>query len=302
MNGRRSRALRTAAWAAAGAGAALVLARLLVRDRLPLFSTLHYAAPPLVPAALFLVAAAAAAGLGVRRPALAAGAAGLACLAWQLAAHACWRPQTDGPLRVLSWNAGRGAGGWDGIAALLAREAPDLALIGEAGKDDVPVLRASLPSHEWRRPGGGLAAAVRGRIHEATAYGLGPGSTAAVLRVEIDGRRLTVVLADLAADPFHDRSEAFARLNVLRAGADVVAGDFNTPGDSAHFDPWRRELVHAFAAAGRGWDATWPWPVPLLAIDHVWCGPRVVPRRCRHVASPSSDHRAVVADLELQPD
>lgn len=302
MGERARKALRVAAWGLAAAGAAVVAARWLIRDRLPIFSAIYYAAPPLVPSILFLVAGAAALALGRRRTAIAAGAAGFACIAWQLAGHLAYRPQSDGGVRVLSWNAARGVGGWDGIAGVLARENPDLALLGEAGKDDNPVLRAALPSHDWRRLGEGLAAAVRGRILEATTHRLGAGSAAAVLRVEVEGRRLTVLLADLSADPFYDRSEVFARLDVLRTGADLVAGDFNTPGDSVHFDGWRKDLAHAFDAAGRGWDATWPWPIPLLAIDHVWCGRRVVPRRCRHVSSPASDHRAVVADVEMRSD
>ncbi|HYE97315.1 MAG TPA: endonuclease/exonuclease/phosphatase family protein [Planctomycetota bacterium] len=302
MSGRRRQILRVAGWAAAVLGAALVLARVSVRDRLPGFSILFYAAPPLVPSVLFGFAGSAGLALGQRRLARGAAVAALACLAWLLAGHLACRPQADAPLRVLVWNSGRGIRGWDGIAALLAREKPDLVLLGEAGKNDVGVVRAALPAHDWRWPGGGLAAAVRGRILEATSFTIGPGSAASVLRVEIDGRRLTVLLADLWADPFYDRAEVFARLNVMRRGADLVAGDFNTPGGSVHFDAWRRDLVHAFDAAGRGWDATWPWPLPLLAIDHLWCGPRVTPRRCRLVASPASDHRAVVADVELRPD
>lgn len=302
MSGRRSRILRAAGWAAAVLGAALLVARVSVRDRLPGFAILYYAAPPLVPSVLFGVAATAGLALGTRRLARGATVAALACLAWQLAGHLACRPQADAPLRVLLWNSGRGAGGWEGIVALLARETPDLALLGEAGKGENDVLRAALPSHDWRSLGDGLAVAARGRILEATTFKLGPGSAAAVLKAEIDGRRLTVLLADLWADPFYDRAEIFARLNVMRRGADLVAGDFNTPGDSVHFDAWRGDLVHAFDAAGRGWDATWPWPVPILAIDHLWCGPRVTPRRCRLVASPASDHRAVVADVEVAPD
>jgi endonuclease/exonuclease/phosphatase family metal-dependent hydrolase len=83
----------------------------------------------------------------------------------------------------------------------------------------------------------------------------------------------------------------------------VLAGDFNATPDHAAF----RAVVDtgyldAAAAVGRGRDWTWhPLRLrrPRLAVDHVLVDPRIRVARVEFVAVRGSDHRSVVADLEL---
>jgi endonuclease/exonuclease/phosphatase family metal-dependent hydrolase len=84
----------------------------------------------------------------------------------------------------------------------------------------------------------------------------------------------------------------------------VFAGDFNATLDHHEL---RRVLAHdalvdAADAAGAGLRMTWPadrWFPALMAIDHVLVDPRIAVRGVRTFRVPGSDHRAVVAALEV---
>jgi endonuclease/exonuclease/phosphatase (EEP) superfamily protein YafD len=275
---------------------AALFVRLTLRDRFPFVSTLHYATPP----AVLALGALAWAALRGGRPALLGLAAALAGFVWQAGVSRFDRAPRAGNLRVVFWNLKNGSRGWDGLAGALAADAPDLIGLVEAdgGPRRLPPL---LPGYDWAWPGRNLGLAARGRILSSELRELAPGSRAGVIRVEL-GRPLTVLVVDLASNPLTPRRAAFRELEILlwEFRPDLVMGDFNTPRDSVFFDDWRGPLRHAFEEAGRGWDVTWPLPVPFLPIDHVWCGPRVEPRAAEHPASGASDHRRVRVTAELR--
>jgi endonuclease/exonuclease/phosphatase family metal-dependent hydrolase len=79
----------------------------------------------------------------------------------------------------------------------------------------------------------------------------------------------------------------------------VLMGDFNTPSDSVHFDSLRQGFQNAFETGGNGNAATWPVPLPVLAIDHIWTNRLVRVHSARHAGSVQSDHKAVFAELSF---
>jgi len=91
-------------------------------------------------------------------------------------------------------------------------------------------------------------------------------------------------------------------------GQQLVAGDFNATRDHRAF---RRLLAAdladcADAARQRPWPGfTWPanrWFPPLMRLDHVLVSRHgAVVREARTVAIPGTDHRAVLAVIELRP-
>jgi endonuclease/exonuclease/phosphatase (EEP) superfamily protein YafD len=88
-------------------------------------------------------------------------------------------------------------------------------------------------------------------------------------------------------------------------GPQVVAGDFNASRDHR---PFRDILAAGFAdsadiARRRPWPGyTWPanrrWP-PVMRLDHILVSPGITVSEARTVAIPGTDHRAVLAVLEL---
>ena len=85
----------------------------------------------------------------------------------------------------------------------------------------------------------------------------------------------------------------------------ILPGDFNSTFDHAPFrDLVGSGYVDAAAARGKGLEMTWPsgrvFP-PQVAIDHVLADERAHVSGAEVIAVPGSDHRAVLARLELPP-
>jgi endonuclease/exonuclease/phosphatase family metal-dependent hydrolase len=83
----------------------------------------------------------------------------------------------------------------------------------------------------------------------------------------------------------------------------IVAGDFNATLDQRDL---RRVLDRGFVdaadATGQGLKTTWPAGrrlPPEITIDHVLVDPRIAVRALSVHTVPRSDHRAVIATLEL---
>ncbi|MBL9125385.1 MAG: endonuclease/exonuclease/phosphatase family protein [Planctomycetaceae bacterium] len=80
----------------------------------------------------------------------------------------------------------------------------------------------------------------------------------------------------------------------------VIAGDFNAPAGDAIFELLRPKYADAFAESGRGWGCTLPNRFPLLRIDQVWTAGQIEPLATCTAVSQTSDHRLLIADLQLR--
>jgi endonuclease/exonuclease/phosphatase (EEP) superfamily protein YafD len=176
-----------------------------------------------------------------------------------------------------------------GLAALLPH-----AVVIPARAGSVPAASGAVWSRLPLRPAG----AVPGTFEQPTVrIGTGTGPDVELTAVHAmppstspdDVRRWS---ADLAALP--DPEDG-----VLR----VLAGDFNASMDHAAF---RRVLARGYRDAAReaGRAMGWTWAplrtrFPRLAIDHVLIDPRIGVASVDIVAVGGSDHRSIVAELEL---
>lgn len=283
----------------------LLLARLFLRDRLPVLSVLYYGAPLPVPAAIIAIGSAAA--IALRRPRCGLGAAvgALALLTVFLGFSARSGPTpTPGSIRGVFWNVSRGTRGWDRVASGLARVQADLIAVGEGGSRNAgrdQLFPAAMPDAEFRWFQRGMGLALRnGRILGSTDHDLAGFGRASMIRAELRGRAIEVVLVDLDANPLQSRARAFEALGRLLAVPPseprLVLGDFNTPWESIHFDAFRSTMTQSFHESGTGMSPTWPLPLPLIEIDHVW-GLGVRFTASRHEDLGASDHRAVVFEF-----
>jgi endonuclease/exonuclease/phosphatase (EEP) superfamily protein YafD len=93
------------------------------------------------------------------------------------------------------------------------------------------------------------------------------------------------------------QSEFVARHTAGLAGPVLLAGDFNTPPESAIFREVWGDYTDAFTAAGWGWGYTFAGSKTWVRIDHVLAGQGWHCDRCRVGPYVGSPHRPVVADL-----
>ncbi len=106
-------------------------------------------------------------------------------------------------------------------------------------------------------------------------------------------------------EPALEAIEAEAQANRT---AMVVVGDFNTHDRQPNYWRLRRYLQDAHRVAGSGFGLTFPnyraWARPLpvppfLRLDYVFYTPDLVATRAWNDTIPTSDHRAILADLVL---
>lgn len=292
-------------WLLTAALAVGLLVRLTIRDRWPIFSTIDYALPPPLLAVLGFLAA-----LRTRksRPKWAAVFVGIAvlCVAWTGWQSVLHRAEAVPPnaLKVCFWNTCRGWFGWENIAGEIRRWDADLVGLVEAGEDSADrqaFWAEQLPGYETRALGHGMVILTRGHILQSNVGWLDGLGVCMYVEVELRGKTATVVIVDIESNPTFSRKAPIESLHTQLLtrppGPVIVMGDFNTPTDSVWFGEMHKDFHHAFTSRGNGYAPTWPVPLPVLEIDHVWHNDGVTLHRCRHGWIRLSDHRPIFCDV-----
>lgn len=208
-------------------------------------------------------------------------------------------------LRVVFFNAGRpDERSWHEMIAKIAEEKADLIGIVEAGSnhaEDLALLRTLLPEHSVRFYPNHLVLLVRGSVTDLEFRTCEKRNRFQVSRAQLDGRDITVILADLDSNPVKSRRRPMKFLDELAAahGTEslIIMGDFNLPRESVYFDSWSLKFREAFDVAGDGRRETWPNLFPILSIDHVWTTTDLQAVRCSKRCHWASDHCALVTDF-----
>jgi endonuclease/exonuclease/phosphatase (EEP) superfamily protein YafD len=220
-------------------------------------------------------------------------------------------------LRVLTLNAMIGAADPAATVAAARRHDVDVLAIQEltpglVGRLAEAGLLDLLPFTHADPRAGGAGTGLWSR-HELTPRPPVPGLRLASPTALITlGGQPVIVRAVHPVAPFERRHRDWHReLNQLQAvltatpGAQVVAGDFNASRDHR---PFRDLLAAGFAdcadvAAQRPWPGfTWPanrWYPPVMRLDHILVSPGITVTEARTVAVPGTDHRGVLAVLDL---
>jgi endonuclease/exonuclease/phosphatase family metal-dependent hydrolase len=265
-----------------------------------------------------------------------------ALLAAPLAAGTTRRPAPSSPsssrtrtLRVMSYNIHVGIGvdkrlDLRRVAEVIRRERPDLVGLQEIDRgtqrtgrvDQIAELARLTGMHYAFAPnlnfqGGWYGVAILSRFpllaseharfrHRREAERRGY----LLAEVEINGRPLSFVTTHL--DHQQDDNRLFETEQLLRAVPDspaplVVAGDFNDEPAGESYRLMLTRFADAWAAggaAGDGGGLTYPADKPRKRIDYIFHAPRerTRARRAWVVESPASDHRALVAEIELKLD
>ena len=125
-----------------------------------------------------------------------------------------------------------------------------------------------------------------------------------LVEVKAGGRRLSFAVTHL--DYQHRDNRRFETEQLLAALSGVrrplvVAGDFNDEPTGDSYKLMLTRFADAWAAGSqRGDGLTYPTEKPVKRIDYVFHSTAFRARRAWVVESPASDHRAVVAEIELK--
>ncbi len=279
-----------------------------VRDGVAPLAVFYYALPMPVVAAALLVGLALALVRERRAELIACGVLLAACIAthrttaFVIAAPA--RAPVTRSISGLLWNTWRARPGLAEMIREIRLQDPDLFVLVEppvdAHKDPLVRLRELMPEYRFAFVGRRFVIAARGRVGKPSDRPLDGGS-AATVTLTIHDIEVRVLCVDVGSSPLRGRRGPLRQIAELAAPLvaipALVLGDFNTPRRSVHFEDLRSAWTHAFEAAGSGYDATWPEPVPVLSIDHVWGSAGLKFTDCRIVPTKLSDHRLVVFDF-----
>jgi endonuclease/exonuclease/phosphatase (EEP) superfamily protein YafD len=222
-------------------------------------------------------------------------------------------PVSGMQFRVLSANVWFGNPSPDlAVSDILARNA-DAVLLQEANgaiRSEIPRLQSQYP-YASACAGSGVLILVRTPI-VASGCGLGPRAKTALDLVWVrtsapDGQPVTLATTHLSwpLSPGAQKAEReglAVRLGELPSDDMILAGDFNTtPWSFAmrrqdkSFRPMTRRTIAWFSWPARLDALRWPWPLPILPIDHIYAGPGWGQPHLTRLRMPGSDHFATEA-------
>ena len=213
------------------------------------------------------------------------------------------RGSVETSFRITYWNVARPEWRLNSILAQAGRMTSDFYVFGEP-------RNGNSISPKWKEYFGGRTVLPLTRelllvspeaVTPIDGGSLGGSGECQMCRTVVHGREVFLLTVDFDPTPYKSRRPAFDRLfQIVDAYSEkplLVIGDFNTPADSSRFDRLHTRLTNAFETAGRGYGSTWPMPVPVMQLDHIWTNKHLRAVQCDHVTSLYSDHRAVVADV-----
>ena len=250
---------------------------------------------------------------GLRRP-----LAALTCLAATVALGAAVAPRASGdevvaerPLRVLTGNVHGGATPPEMLAAMVREHRVDVLSVQELTPAQDAVLREVLPYRAARPAPGAHGTGVYARFPLELRPAPPARHEIAVARARLPGGGEIEITAVHPPAPTSDRNvrDLERELETLPdagggAGPRILAGDFNSTLDHrALRELLARGYVDAAERAGTGLRPTWPARrrLPAVTIDHVLVDARCRVASARVLGLPRSDHRAVLATIDLAP-
>lgn len=235
---------------------------------------------------------------------------GCSCFFWQGLSASQNHTQHQSPkdrIRIVFWNTARGALGFEGLFDNLKDIDADIIALVEAGKDDedyASLWQKTFPNFSLSNSFEEILLLSQETIQNENYFRPGPSSICKHLTLEIHGQRLHVFIVDICSDLSISRKKALGSLvkeiEKFQDEPIIIMGDFNTPMDSLAFESLKKNFSNAFESAGSGYASTWPVPLPVIQIDHVWINKKVHIYNCKHGWSSYSDHRPIVFEISLE--
>jgi vancomycin resistance protein VanJ len=237
-------------------------------------------------------------------------------------------------LRIVTCNINTGSFGVPAVLRSLQATHPDVVLLQEVDSRDYDRLRAGMPGYDIHEAGQfwiasrfpiqevadpphvtqmGFVRSLRyvrsvivTPVGPVAIYNIHPISPRDGLTKVWDGGLLRLFKSPARATVIDNTNLRLTQLEALAADARssrvwvVLAGDTNLPHLSWAYARWLGSFRDGFAEAGSGFGFTFPAPhSPWMRIDRILADRRLRFLSLRTLPEPISDHRAVLADLEL---
>lgn len=227
-------------------------------------------------------------------------------------------------LRVMTYNILLGKRGlWD-IAKVIKERKPDVLCLQEArSSHDVPNL---VPRLQHALPGWHLVSSEETATfsrypiisHRCSPLPKFKGRVLLETVLNVNGRRVTIFNVHLGSPQmFTPMNAALAqRIKVSTARREaqahfvlsqsrriktplLICGDFNTPPRGLIYRDFSERFQDSFHVAGQGFGYTFNSDLPAVRIDYIWSSSQWDVQRCWVPRTDASDHRPLMAELQL---
>ena len=253
-----------------------------IKDAFPILSTAYYGTPLPIMTIAATVAGLVWRRLGTRQLAWLSFLAGTLCAGWAFQHSYAISSQERHPSDscVVFWNVSSGRLGLSEISATLQSQKPDIIGLAETGGPEATHLwQQAFPDYHLTVAQQDMLLLTKHRSVRVATGSLNEQGWFEHLRVKLGESLLNVVLVDIESNPLQSRRYAIEELADIALHLEgepvLIMGDFNTLADSVHFTNLRRTCVNAFESYGNGYSATWPIPLPVLQLDHIWANRHV---------------------------
>lgn len=206
---------------------------------------------------------------------------------------------------VMTYNVMGYHGGEGDVYRTIAEAHPDILCLVEgtfANRAPVGVVETLGDEYHWA-VGDRLSIASRFPIKESKLLKKTHGRIIMRAVVEIDGREVSVILADIWVPRLRIEDQVFPELGAfveMETGPVVLTGDFNTPRGSVWIQRCAAGLTDVLLhETAPHYLATWPRPFPLWQIDHMFCGNGLGVLAADIPKVAGSDHYPLLATLQL---
>lgn len=215
--------------------------------------------------------------------------------------------QPTASVKVMFWNVCEGKYSWDNVIATIQLHNPDIIALAEADRlkdQDAEFFEKQFPGYQRLDFPRRLLLLSRLPIRRNRRLAWVRGCVVEAAELETESGRMTLVMSDVASTVFSHRKpqiEALTDAVSHISGPAIIVGDLNTPVESPFFETLRQTYVNAFESRGHGLYTTWPMPLPVMAIDHMWGSRGIEFQQVQILWTTASDHRPLVAEFTVQP-
>ena len=127
-----------------------------------------------------------------------------------------------------------------------------------------------------------------------------------VVEARVRDRLIRLLVVDAVSDPLVPRlprlldiAEVCRKARLSGKPIDVIVGDFNTVSQSLGWEAIEEQGYALASRCASDWRATFPNPVPLYDIDHVWIRAELPILEDRLFSNLASDHRGQVTRFRI---